>query len=44
MLEIKDITASIKASKKVVLDHFSLTIKPGEIHAIMGPRNRRNEL
>ena len=37
MLEIKDITASIKASKKVVLNHFSLTIKPGEIHAIMGP-------
>lgn len=34
-LEIKDLTVSIDS--KVILNNFNLTIKPGEIHAIMGP-------
>lgn len=37
MLEIQDITVEIKNTKKKILQHFSLEIKPGEIHAIMGP-------
>jgi Fe-S cluster assembly ATP-binding protein len=35
MLEIRDLTVSI--DEKPILKGFSLTIKPGEIHAIMGP-------
>ena len=35
MLEIKNVTASVK--DKIILKKFSLTIKNGEIHAIMGP-------
>ncbi len=34
-LEIKDLTVTIDG--KEILSHFSLTIKSGEIHAIMGP-------
>lgn len=37
MLTIDKITATIKESGKEVLKDFSLTIKEGEIHAIMGP-------
>ena len=35
MFEIKDLKASIE--EKDILNGISLTIKPGEIHAIMGP-------
>ncbi|MBI59915.1 Fe-S cluster assembly ATPase SufC [bacterium] len=35
MFEIKDLKASIE--EKDILNGLSLTIKPGEIHAIMGP-------
>lgn len=35
MLEIKNLSASIE--DKNILKGFSLTVKPGEIHAIMGP-------
>lgn len=35
MIEIKDLNASIEGTE--ILKGFSLTIKPGEIHAIMGP-------
>jgi len=35
MLEIKDIT--VKVDEKRIINGFSLTIQPGEIHAIMGP-------
>ena len=34
-LEIKNLSVSIK--DKIILDKFSLSINPGEIHAIMGP-------
>ena len=34
-LEIKNLNVSVK--EKEILNKFSLTIKPGEIHAIMGP-------
>lgn len=34
-LEIKDLTVAIDG--KIILDNFNLIIKPGEIHAIMGP-------
>ena len=37
MLTIKDLTVTIKEEEKVILDDFSLTIKDGEVHAIMGP-------
>ena len=37
MLEIKDIQCSVVNSDIPILDHLSLTIKEGEIHAIMGP-------
>ena len=37
MLEIKDIYVNVKDSEKEVLKGLSLNIKPGEIHAIMGP-------
>ena len=35
MLEIKDLKASV--SNKQILNGLNLTIKPGELHAIMGP-------
>lgn len=39
MLEIKDLQASVQEEKNVkpILNGVNLTIKPGEIHAIMGP-------
>jgi len=35
MLEIKNLKASI--NNKAILKGLNLTIKPGELHAIMGP-------
>ena len=35
MLEIKNLQASV--NKKTILKGLNLTIKPGELHAIMGP-------
>ena len=35
MLEIKNLKASI--NKKPILKGLNLSIKPGELHAIMGP-------
>ena len=35
MLEIKNLQASI--NKKTILNGLNLTIKPGELHAVMGP-------
>ena len=35
MLEIKDLTASI--NNRDILKGLNITIKPGELHAIMGP-------
>ncbi len=35
MLEIRNIAVSVDG--KAILKNFSLTIKPGEVHAIMGP-------
>ena len=37
MLEIKKLSAKVKDSDVDILDNFSLKIKDGEIHAIMGP-------
>ena len=37
MLEIKNLSASVKDKDIDILKNFSLKIKPGEIHAIMGP-------
>lgn len=37
MLEIKNISCSIKESDVKILKDLSLEIKPGEIHVIMGP-------
>ena len=35
LLEIKDLYARV--GEKEILNGFSLTIHPGEVHAIMGP-------
>ena len=35
MLEIKDLTASI--NNRDILKGLNISIKPGELHAIMGP-------
>jgi Fe-S cluster assembly ATP-binding protein len=35
MLEIKELTVTVEG--KEILKNFSLSVKPGEIHAIMGP-------
>ncbi|MAR91555.1 MAG: Fe-S cluster assembly ATPase SufC [Pseudomonadota bacterium] len=35
MLEIKDLVATVE--DKTILDGISLTVNPGEVHAIMGP-------
>ena len=37
MLEIEKLVVDVKESGKKVLKDFSLNIKEGEIHAIMGP-------
>ncbi len=37
MLEIRDLSCRVKESKENILEDFSLKIKKGEIHAIMGP-------
>ena len=37
MLEIKNLSAGVKDKDIDILKNFSLKIKPGEIHAIMGP-------
>jgi len=37
MLTIKDLSVSIEGEGKPVIKHFSLEVKPGEVHAIMGP-------
>lgn len=37
MLEIENINVKVKDDDKDILKDFSLTIAPGEIHAIMGP-------
>lgn len=37
MLEIKNLSCSIKNSDVKILDDFSLKINPGEVHVIMGP-------
>jgi Fe-S cluster assembly ATP-binding protein len=37
MLEIKDLRASVEEDGKEILKGISLTVKPGEVHAIMGP-------
>ncbi|MFA5631684.1 MAG: Fe-S cluster assembly ATPase SufC, partial [Porticoccaceae bacterium] len=37
MLSIKNLHASIKANGKAILNGLSLDVKPGEVHAIMGP-------
>ncbi len=38
MLEIKNLVASVE--EKTILKGLNLTIKPGEVHAIMGPNGR----
>jgi Fe-S cluster assembly ATP-binding protein len=37
MLEIKDLQATIEGQDKQILNGLSLTVRPGEVHAIMGP-------
>ena len=37
MLEIKNLSCTVEGSNEKILNDFSLTIKPGEIHVIMGP-------
>ena len=37
MLEINNLSCSVKDSDYLILDDFSLSIKDGEVHAIMGP-------
>jgi Fe-S cluster assembly ATP-binding protein len=37
MLEIKNLHASIEDENRVILNGINLTVKPGEVHAIMGP-------
>ena len=37
MLEIKNISCSTVDSELSILDHFSLTISPSQVHVIMGP-------
>ena len=37
MLEVKNLSAKVKDSDINILNKLSLKIKPGEVHAIMGP-------
>ena len=37
MLEIKNLHASIEDENRAILNGINLTVKPGEVHAIMGP-------
>ena len=37
MLEIKNLHASIEVENRAILNGINLTVKPGEVHAIMGP-------
>ena len=37
MLEIRNLTVKIAEENKTILDRFSLTVKDGEVAAIMGP-------
>ncbi len=37
MLEIKNLSCKVKDTEENILEDFSLTIKKGEIHVIMGP-------
>jgi Fe-S cluster assembly ATP-binding protein len=37
ILEIKDLQVKLADEDKVILDGLSLTVRPGEVHAIMGP-------
>ena len=37
LIEIKNLKVSLEEEKKQILKGFSLTINPGEVHAIMGP-------
>jgi len=37
MLSIKNLHAQVREEKKSILKGLNLTVKPGEIHAIMGP-------
>jgi len=37
MLEIKDLSVSVNEGEKPILKNFSISVKAGEIHAIMGP-------
>src|SRR4026208_2019997 len=37
ILEIKDLHVKLADEDKVILDGLSLTVRPGEVHAIMGP-------
>ena len=39
MLEIKDLHANING--KEILKGINLTVKPGEVHAIMGPKHTK---
>src|SRR6478609_1415714 len=36
-LEITDLHVKLAEEDKVILDGLSLTVRPGEVHAIMGP-------
>jgi len=37
MLEVKNLCVRLEEEKKEILKGVNLTIKPGEVHAIMGP-------
>jgi Fe-S cluster assembly ATP-binding protein len=37
LLEIKDLHVSLRQNNKKIINGLNLTIKPGEVHAIMGP-------
>ena len=37
MLEVKNLCVRLEEEKKEILKGVNLSIKPGEVHAIMGP-------